>query len=200
MKKKSIWSFKFNTATLALIPMAIAINFVGKYIAGALKLPLWLDAIGTILAAFLGGPIVGAISGAVNNIIYGFTDPFSFIYALTSVAIGLVAGIMAVTIKKKDIKFALLTGLGCAGIAILVSTPLNIYIWEGMTGNAIGDAVFAWGLANGWPLWLASLVDEIVIDIPDKIVTVLIVFGIYKAIPEKTLILFKNTEEIERLD
>jgi len=36
-----------------------------------LKLPLWLDSIGTVLAAMLAGPIVGGISGAINNIIYG---------------------------------------------------------------------------------------------------------------------------------
>lgn len=200
VKKKSMWSLKLNTATLVLIPAAIAINYVGKLIAETLKLPLWLDAIGTILSAFLGGPIVGAISGGVTNLIYGLTSPISLVYALTSVGIGIAAGIMAAAVKKKDFKFALFTGIVCGVVAIIISTPLNIIFWEGTTGNAIGDTAFAWAIANGWPLVLASLLNEVIIDVPDKIVTTLIVYGIYKAIPAKTLILFNNAEEIERLD
>ena len=64
--------------------------------AGLLKLPLWLDSIGTVLASMLAGPIIGAIAGIVNNIIYGYdADPISFVYAITSAVIGLIVGIMA---------------------------------------------------------------------------------------------------------
>ena len=55
MKKNSMWSLKFNTAALVLIPAAVGINYLGKLFAGALKLPLWLDSIGTMLSACLAG-------------------------------------------------------------------------------------------------------------------------------------------------
>ena len=45
MSRKSMWSFKFSTASLVLIPTAVGINYVGKFFASALKLPLWLDSI-----------------------------------------------------------------------------------------------------------------------------------------------------------
>lgn len=96
MKRRSVWSFQFTTAALVLIPAAVGINYIGKLFAGVLKLPLWLDSIGTVLASMLAGPIIGAISGAINNIIYGLTmDPISFVYGITSIFIGLTAGIMA---------------------------------------------------------------------------------------------------------
>ncbi len=69
MKKNSMWSLNFTTAALVLIPAAIGINYLGKLFAGLLKLPLWLDSIGTVLASMLAGPIIGAIAGIVNNII-----------------------------------------------------------------------------------------------------------------------------------
>src|SRR5690625_7396239 len=76
--QKSMWSLKFSTAAIALIPAAIGINYLGKLVAGLLKLPLWLDSIGTVLSAMLAGPIIGALSGMINNIIYGVTaDPIS---------------------------------------------------------------------------------------------------------------------------
>ena len=45
----------------------------------------------------LGGPIIGAICGAANNLIYGFSagDNITLIYALTSLGIGAAVGIMA---------------------------------------------------------------------------------------------------------
>lgn len=200
MKKKSMWSLKLSTASLVLIPAAVGINYIGKLFAGVLKLPLWLDSIGTVLASMLAGPIAGAICGAVNNIIYGLTmDPISFIYALTSIAIGIAVGIMAYKGWVKNIGGAVLVGLVAAVVSTVVSTPINIKFWGGQTGNIWGDAVYASMIANHFPVWLSSLVDEFVVDVPDKIATVLVAFGIFKGLPKKLTILYSNDNNIEAL-
>ena len=49
MKKAKTWS----TITLAMIPICLAINYVGAQIAIALKLPMYLDVIGTVSVYFL---------------------------------------------------------------------------------------------------------------------------------------------------
>ena len=94
---KKIFKTQLNAAVIVLIPACIGINYLGKLFASFLKLPLWLDSIGTCIGAALGGPIIGAICGAANNLIYGFTtgDNITLVYALTSLFIGLVVGIMA---------------------------------------------------------------------------------------------------------
>lgn len=200
MKKNSMWSFKLSTSALVLIPAAVGINYIGKTFAGILKLPLWLDAIGTVLASMLAGPIVGAICGATNNIIYGLTmDPISFIYAITSIAVGLTVGIMAYKGWIKSIGKAVVVGLIVACVSAIVSTPINIAFWGGQTGNIWGDAVYASLIANNFPIWLASFVDEIIVDIPDKIATVIIAYGIYKGLPQKLTILYSNDNELEKL-
>lgn len=200
MKKKSMWSFKLGTAALVLIPSAVAINFIGKLISSTLKLPLWLDSIGTILSGFIAGPVVGGLVGLLTNIVLGLSDPIALVYGITSMCIGIVAGVMAMKYPKKDLKWILITGLFIGLTAIVVSTPLNIIFWEGQTGNVVGDTVFVWARSAGMSLPVASLLDEIVIDIPDKIITVFIVYGLYKVIPESLLLLFQNNEEIESLD
>ncbi|WMC93405.1 ECF transporter S component [Kineothrix sp. MB12-C1] len=198
---KSLWSLKFNTATLVLIPAAIGINYLGKLFAGVLKLPLWLDAIGTCLAAVLAGPIVGAICGAANNIIYGLTmDPISTVYAITNVAIGLTVGIMAHKGFMKNIKLSLLTAIVTGLVAVVVSTPLNIVFWGGTTGNVWGDAVYAWAIANNLPVFFASFIDEIIVDLPDKIAVLLIVFAISKSLPKSLVALYQSGDTIESLD
>lgn len=198
---KKLWSLKFNTATLVLIPAAIGINYLGKLFASLLKLPLWLDSIGTCLAAVLGGPIVGAICGAANNIIYGLTmDPISTIYALTNIGIGIVVGILAYKGYMKNIKGAIITGIIVGLVAVIISTPLNISFWGGTTGNVWGDALYAWAASQNLPMWLASGLDELVVDVPDKLAVIILVFIIQKGLPKSLINLFHNNEEVESLD
>lgn len=201
MGKKSMWSLSFSTPVLVLIPAAVGINYVGKLFAQLLKLPLWLDSIGTIIASMLSGPIVGAVSGAINNIIYGLTmDPISFVYALTSIAIGLVVGIMAYRGRISTLWRAIVVGLVVAIVSALVSTPLNVMFWGGQTGNVWGDALYAYCIAHNIPVWLSSFFDEIVVDIPDKVATVVIAFVIFVSLPKRLIQMYEGEETLERLD
>ncbi|SNX52975.1 ECF transporter S component [Thermoanaerobacterium sp. RBIITD] len=200
MRGKSIWSVKFSTASLVLIPAAVGINYIGKMFAQVLKLPLWLDSIGTMLASMLAGPIIGSICGAINNVIYGLTaDPISFIYALTSIAIGLAIGIMAKKGMFKNFGKVIVAGLIVALVSAIVSTPINIGFWGGQTGNVWGDTLFAFLSANKFPVWISSFLDEFVVDLPDKLATLIISYGIFKGLPQKLTVLYSNDDEIETL-
>ena len=70
----------------------------------------------------------------------------------------------------------------------------------GQTGNVWGDAVFAAAQAASLPLWLSSLADEIIVDVPDKIITLILVYIILKALPDKLTTLYEEGDRIERLD
>jgi energy-coupling factor transport system substrate-specific component len=88
----------FSTRVIALMPVAIAINIVlGVTVQQYLKLPIYLDSIGTILVGVLAGPIPGAVTGILSNLIWqyapviggGTIGPF----AITAGVIGLLAGV-----------------------------------------------------------------------------------------------------------
>ena len=88
----------FSTRVIALMPVAIAINIVlGYTVQTVLKLPIYLDSIGTILVGVLAGPIPGALTGILSNLIWqyapgiggGTIGPF----AITAGVIGLLAGL-----------------------------------------------------------------------------------------------------------
>ena len=53
----------FTTATLSLMAVAIAINVAVGSITFALRLPIYLDSIGTVLVGVLAGPWAGALTG-----------------------------------------------------------------------------------------------------------------------------------------
>ena len=61
----------FSTMTWVLIPVAIAINLTIGQIVLVLKLPVYLDSIGTVLVGVICGPWAGALTGALSNIIAG---------------------------------------------------------------------------------------------------------------------------------
>lgn len=94
-------SSQFDTRTIVLIPIAIAINIVlGQTVGTALKIPLYLDSIGTILVGALAGPIPGALTGLLANLIWTFVlagtpfgSPYAWPYAIVAAEIGLLAGI-----------------------------------------------------------------------------------------------------------
>lgn len=199
---KHLWKTKLNSACFVLIPACIGINYLGKLFASVLKLPLWLDSIGTCIGAVLGGPVIGAVCGAANNLIYGFTtgDAITLVYALTSLAIGVVVGMMARLGQMKSLPGAILTAIAAGMAAIVISTPLNILFWGGTTGNVWGDAVFAWSQAAGLPLFTGSLLDEVVVDVPDKLITILVVFAIVKGLPGKLTSLYDVDNRVESLD
>ena len=199
---KKICATKWNAATIVLIPVCIGINFLGKMFASALKLPLWLDAIGTSIGAVLGGPIIGGLCGAINNLVYGLIigDNITIIYLFTSLGIGIAAGIMARLGFMESFPKSLLTACAAGFAAVVISTPLNVIFWGGTTGNVWGDALFAVTQANNMPVWLGSFLDEVVVDVPDKLITVIVVYFIMLALPKKLTSLYEADNKIESLD
>lgn len=93
---------QFDTRTLVLMPVAMALNIVlGMAVASALKIPIWLDSIGTVLVAALAGPLAGAATGFLTNIVWTylapppFQSPSAAPFAVVAVVIGLLAGTFA---------------------------------------------------------------------------------------------------------
>lgn len=66
-KKKYSIKEDFSMLALLIIPVGVAVNFVGGQLASILKLPMYLDTIGTIFAAMLCGPWVGAVTGGLSQ-------------------------------------------------------------------------------------------------------------------------------------
>ncbi|MBI3747434.1 MAG: hypothetical protein HY262_01080 [Chloroflexi bacterium] len=99
-KRFSSITSQFDTRTIVLIPIAIAINIIlGQTVAAALKVPVYLDSIGTILVGVLAGPFAGALTGGLANLIWTYVlpAPFHSDYAapffIVAVEIGLLAGV-----------------------------------------------------------------------------------------------------------
>ena len=123
----------FSTRVITLMPVAIAINIVlGYTVQTVLKLPIYLDSIGTILVGVLAGPIAGALTGILTNLIWqyapgiggGTIGPF----AITAGVIGLLAGVWGqlgvYRSRPASGTQLLIAAVAAAALVILVVIPI----------------------------------------------------------------------------
>ena len=81
------------TYVIALVPVASVLNVIGGTVASALKLPIFLDMIGTAVVAMTLGPWWGSLVGVITNLTLGFvTGPVSIPFAACNVVGALVWG------------------------------------------------------------------------------------------------------------
>ena len=173
-----------TAAELALVPAAIGIDYGGHALAAAAHLPLFLDSIGTVLAALIAGPWIGGFAGLSANLISSSTfDPIAAPYSLVSLGIGFAAGLVARRDWRRPAIAAFALWALCFWVATLASTPLNLLINRGRNGVPLGDWIYSSLIALHLPGAVAAFVGEAAIDLPDKLITVLIAFLIYQALP-----------------
>ncbi len=77
---------------IILVVLGVAINRLISTIAGTFGIPLYLDSIGTMFAAVVGGVCPGMFVGFITNMLGGLSDTSTFYYGTINV---LIAGIAA---------------------------------------------------------------------------------------------------------
>ena len=141
---------QFGTRTLVLMPVAIALDIVlGSAVASALKIPVYLDSLGTVLVAVLAGPLAGATTGFLSNLLWTylapapFASPYAAPFAVVAVVVGLLAGTFArwgwLRPRPGTSGRRLLVGGGLAVAAMALMALVALRVW--LAGAEGGDLV-----------------------------------------------------------
>lgn len=173
---------KTNTFKITIMSIAVVLNIIGAFIAVALKLPIFIDTIGTFLSAFLFGPVGGMLTGMVTSLINGLTfDPYSLYFIPVQVIIGLIAGIC----YKKNLfkgKFLILGIIITTVMGSLMASLISAFVFGGITSS--GTSFIVMYLKEAGVNIVASIFStQILFDLVDKGITVLLVLTILKAVP-----------------
>lgn len=169
---------------LSLIPVAIGLDYAGHALVKASGLPLFLDSTGTLLVGVVAGPWIGGLAGFLTNLISANTvDPIAAPYSIVSLLLGFVGGIAGYLGWPRRRAGWLALAMLCFLIASIGSTPLNVALYQGQSGVWLGDAVQKALIGAHLPAVLAAYTGEAVIDLPDKVFTLVLVFLIYRALP-----------------
>jgi len=170
--------------SLTLISAGIVINIIGGLLAQALKLPIFLDSIGTMLAAVILGPWLGALTGLLSNVLQGvFTDPVNIPFGLVNAVIGLVVGFLAMKRGFQDYITPLIAGLVLAVLCPLVGTPIAVYLFGGVTGGGI-DVVYAVILKASGKIFSSAFLARIPANLADKLLSAYLIMVIIKKLPD----------------
>lgn len=188
-KKKYSIKTDFSMLAILIIPIAVAVNFVGGQLASLLKLPLYLDTIGTIFCSMLCGPWVGALSGALTNVVTGIANPVNFAFIPVNVVVGLVTGFLARRNMFSNWWKWLISMVLMALSSIITAAPIVVLMFGGVTGGGT-SIIAATMMAAGTNIWLSVIGSDGVFTVLDRIISYFISWLVIKVIPEKTLIKF----------
>ncbi len=177
----------FSTVTLAFIGFAIVLNMAVGQLVALLKLPIFLDSIGTVLVGILAGPVAGGLTGLLTNLLWGLiSSPVAAAFAPVAMVIGIVAGLCAKYGLFKTWWLAVIAGIIITVFNAVVAVPIRVYMFGGVTGSG-ADFLTAYMLALGKDLFGSVVVTVFTSNLLDKVVTALLAWGIVRALPERTV-------------
>jgi energy-coupling factor transport system substrate-specific component len=191
----------FTTPRLVAIALCAALNFAIGNIVYLVKLPIYLDSIGTILCALLIFPdriaaiACAFIAGLISVILSGLViNPFLPWFSLTVLALALVSalltGLATETFRARPlpvaasagqvVAYGIITGI----VSAIASAPVVVYLFGGVTGS--GSAfVVAFFLKTGQQLLNSAVLAGLTTEPIDKTLQVLLAALLYRATPRE---------------
>jgi energy-coupling factor transport system substrate-specific component len=168
---------------LVFVPVGIGINIVGGLLATTFKLPIFLDTIGTILAAAILGPWWGALTGGLTNIIMAISNPMDMWFAIVNIAVGLIVGFISLKFGFTKWAVVLIAGVIIAIVAPIIGTIIATYVYGGLTGGGLDIAV-AGLMKSGQDIFVAAFIPRVIANFADKLLSVFLVWAVILALPK----------------
>ena len=169
---------KITPRIITIIAFSVALNYLGSTIALLLRLPIYLDSVGTIFTGALLGPLFGALTGLT-------TDIFSLYYSPVQLCTGILAGLLLhqqLKVTKLPFKTLWLTIPGT-----VISSLITVCLFGGITSAGSSIIVqFLYGL--GFNQLASVLLVQLITDYGDRLLSVIIVTAVIAALPKRSFI------------
>jgi energy-coupling factor transport system substrate-specific component len=200
----------FTTPRLVAIALCAALNFAIGNVVYLIKLPVYLDSIGTILCALLIFPdrlaaiCCAFLAGFIGVILSGLViNPFLPWFMFSVLAIVLVSALLTARATEtfraqplrplpffgKVILYGVITGIASA----IVSAPVVVWLFGGVTGS--GSAfVVAFFLKAGQQLLDSALFAGLTTEPIDTTLQVLLAALLYRATPREFIAMLRPAQ------
>ncbi len=162
-----------------MIALGMGMNIVGAFLAMNLRLPIYLDSVGTAVTAAFLGPVAGAITGFLGSICSGFLfDVYSFYYAPAQILTGLMAGwlfssgwLFVKSPEGKERIHRLRLAAGTLAVSIptsIASSVVTAFLFGGITSSGSTYLVLLLDKL-GVPLTLSCFIVQALTDYGDEL-------------------------------
>lgn len=176
---------------LAIAGVGIALNIIGAFIALNLRLPIYLDSIGTIMVGFILGPVYGMITGVLGSLVSGITfDIYSLYFAPVQIFTGFFAGYFYSKglMKGKKLFFAIFI---MTLFVSFIGAFLTAYILGGITSSGSSYIIVVLNNLGVNPV-VSAFITQFLTDYLDKLVAVLIMLQVVLRLPKSILLNLYN--------
>ncbi|MBR4345211.1 MAG: response regulator [Lachnospiraceae bacterium] len=174
---------------ILIVLIAIILNVAGRYLAFSYEWPMYFNLCGTILAAYVEGPVIGTVSavlGCAFCMIFSFNDWYFLIADIfVAVAVGII------TKKNRFFKKFSLIYSATAFFTIvraIILLMINLNVNAGKSGLYIVDAIFDYLDSISLPMWLGYMLVALFVSFADVLAAMLLnffVLRIYKGFGKK---------------
>lgn len=181
-----------STMKITTVALSAVINMVGGQIALMLKLPVYLDMIGTIFTAAVLGPFYAIFPGLLSGLLAGISTD---IYALYFLPVQIITGIMAGLIFKTNWMKNKRLVIGTFAVSIpgtLVSSMISAFLFGGVTSS--GSSIIVMILRKiGFDEIASVFIVQIATDYLDRILAVAMVLFLVSILPKDIICRIKGT-------
>jgi len=169
---------------LVVIRLGVAVNLVIGQIVAALLLPIFLDAMGTILVAALVGPRAAILAGLTSQVLAAvLSGNFAWLpFALVQVVIAVYAWGAARRGVFRRLSTALPAGLLLGALSGGTAAPIAYFVFGGATAGGV-TLVTTVLRAAGLPLSVAVTTASLSTDLLDKTIAFGLVCLVLRALP-----------------
>lgn len=191
MKKEKNISFSprienlFTYKTLLLVIFGIVINVIFPKLVVFLNLPLYLDNIGSVFVAVVSGAIPGMITAFTSNYFGYFGEPSSIIFGLLTVTMAFLSAKISEKGLLRKMKGYVILFVMMVIVGGAAGSVLGWYIYGETVGGTIAAPYVFWLCDCGLDGFWAQFLGDIILDISDKIITVLAVAALLCTFPRK---------------
>lgn len=183
-KLKGLWVR--SKSVILLIIIGLLLNVIPAKIALAFDIPLYLDCLGTVLTAMLGGALPAVVVGFGVNVINGIAEPVAMYYGVLSVLIAIFAtfffrwGFFKKAWKLLVVIFTFaLIGGGLGSVFTYALYGFNF--GEGISA----PFAIAFHDVMHWNRFVSQLLADFVLDVFDKSAIVVLATLLFHYIPQK---------------
>lgn len=160
---------------ISFISIAIAINLIGANLALFLRLPIYLDTIGTLLIAVILGPWYAASTAFLSALInWMTTDIFSLYYSPVAIVVAIITGIL---IKRNCKPSSLLwKSLIISLPGTIIASVITVILFKGITSS--GSSIIAQFLHGiGLDMTSSLILVQVGTDYIDRPISLILVFS-----------------------
>lgn len=179
--------YDFTLLALLLIPVGVAMNFVGYQLSSALKLPIWIDQVGTCFVSMIAGPWVGVVMALLGNIVNGMLVPTAIPFAIVAMTNAFFVGFFSRFKFYSNIFTAI---IACVIVNIVTAVPsafVTTFVFGGATG-AGSDLITAAFLAAGKALIWSSIQANLIEGTFSVAFDFVIAWVLVKSLPDRYLV------------